>query len=65
MRLQMQEIKSGFFVFQAYPVILGDIDNNGSLSAQIIHQFIPNTKSKLVIQVEDSYIYHAFVLYIE
>ncbi len=39
------------FPIQAYPVILGDIDNTGSLSAQIIHQFFPNSKSKLVVQV--------------
>ena len=37
--------------FQAYPVILGDIDNSGSLSAQVIHQFAQNLKSKLVVQV--------------
>eukprot|EP00794_Sanderia_malayensis_P011233 gene11233-12412_t len=37
---------------EAYPVILGDIDNAGSMSAQIIHQFFPNSKSKLVIQTQ-------------
>jgi len=39
---------------EAYPVILGDIDNSGSLSAQIIHQFAQNVKSKLVIQTQKS-----------
>jgi len=35
---------------EAYPVILGDIDNSGSLSAQIIHQFSQRIKGKCVVQ---------------
>ena len=44
---------SFFFIFilKAYPVILGDIDNSGSLSAQIIHQFSQRIKGKCVVQV--------------
>ena len=52
-----------FFCFQAYPVILGDIDNSGSLSAQIIHQFAQNVKSKLVIQVSTFHLECIFLKY--
>ncbi|XP_057301132.1 mitochondrial import receptor subunit TOM40 homolog [Hydractinia symbiolongicarpus] len=37
---------------EAYPVILGDIDNSGSLSAQIIHQFTNRIKGKCVVQTQ-------------
>jgi len=37
---------------EAYPVILGDIDNSGSLSAQIIHQFTQRIKAKCVVQTQ-------------
>jgi len=36
----------------ATPVILGDIDNTGSLMAQIIHQFTDRIKGKCVIQTQ-------------
>jgi len=36
----------------AYPVILGDIDNSGSLSAQMIHQFTKRIKAKCVVQTQ-------------
>jgi len=38
---------------EAYPVILGDIDNTGNLQAQLIHQFTSRIKSKAVIQVQN------------
>ncbi|XP_065644018.1 mitochondrial import receptor subunit TOM40 homolog [Hydra vulgaris] len=37
---------------EATPVILGDIDNSGSLSAQIIHQFNKRIKGKCVVQTQ-------------
>ena len=37
---------------EAYPVILGDIDNSGSLSAQMIHQFTKRIKAKCVVQTQ-------------
>lgn len=37
---------------EAYPVILGDIDNAGSLSAQMIHQLSSKIKGKCVVQTQ-------------
>jgi len=36
----------------AYPVILGDIDNTGSLQAQMIHQLTKRMKGKCVVQTQ-------------
>lgn len=36
---------------QAFPVLVGDMDNSGSLNAQIIHQLSPGLRSKMAIQV--------------
>ncbi|RWS17567.1 mitochondrial import receptor subunit TOM40 1-like protein [Dinothrombium tinctorium] len=40
---------------EAYPVLLGDIDPSGNVNANILHQFHPRIKSKLVAQIEDSH----------
>jgi len=37
---------------EAYPVLLGDIDNTGSLSAQMIHQITNRMKAKCVVQTQ-------------
>ncbi|RWS29022.1 mitochondrial import receptor subunit TOM40 1-like protein [Leptotrombidium deliense] len=39
---------------EAYPVFLGDMDPSGNLNANILHQFHPRVKSKLVAQIEDN-----------
>jgi len=39
---------------EAYPVLLGDIDPSGNLNANMIHQFHPRVKSKLVAQFQDN-----------
>ena len=36
---------------QAFPVLVGDMDNSGSLNAQVIHQLGPGLRSKMAIQV--------------
>lgn len=36
---------------EAYPVMLGEIDPSGNLSANIMHQFHPRVKTKLSTQV--------------
>lgn len=36
---------------QAFPVLVGDMDNSGSLNAQVIHQLSPGLRSKMAIQV--------------
>lgn len=33
------------------PVLVGDMDNSGSLNAQVIHQLGPGLRSKMAIQV--------------
>lgn len=38
-------------VLQAFPVLVGDMDNSGSLNAQVIHQLSPGLRSKMAIQV--------------
>lgn len=37
---------------EAYPILLGDVDPSGNLNANIIHQFHPRLKGKLVAQVK-------------
>lgn len=39
---------------QAFPVLVGDMDNSGSLNAQVIHQLGPGLRSKMAIQVSGS-----------
>jgi len=36
---------------QAFPILLGEMDPNGNLTAQCIHAFTPKTRSRLVAQV--------------
>ena len=36
---------------QFFPVMVGDMDNSGSLNAQIIHQISSGVRSKLAFQV--------------
>ena len=38
-------------LFQAFPVMLGDIDLKGNLNAQIIHQFTDALRGKFIVQV--------------
>ena len=40
------------FYFQVYPLILGDMDSTGNLNANIIHQFHPNVRTRVVAQVK-------------
>lgn len=42
---------------ESFPVMVGDMDNTGSLNAQIIHQLAPSVRSKLAIQTQQ----HKFV----
>ena len=37
---------------EAFPILLGDIDPSGNLNANIIHQFHPRVRSKVVAQVK-------------
>lgn len=37
---------------QSFPVMIGDMDNTGSLNAQIIHQLTSTIRSKIAIQVD-------------
>ncbi|XP_025050841.1 mitochondrial import receptor subunit TOM40 homolog [Alligator sinensis] len=39
---------------QAFPVLVGDMDNSGSLNAQVIHQLSPRLRSKLAFQTQQS-----------
>lgn len=39
------------FVPQSFPVMVGDMDNTGSLNAQVIHQLTTAVRSKIAIQV--------------
>ncbi|XP_023233435.1 mitochondrial import receptor subunit TOM40 homolog 1-like [Centruroides sculpturatus] len=39
---------------EAYPVLLGDIDPNGNLNANIIHQINRNVRTKFAAQIQDS-----------
>ena len=36
---------------QSFPVMVGDMDNTGSLNAQVIHQLTSAVRSKIAIQV--------------
>ena len=36
---------------EAYPILLGDIDPSGNLNANLVHQFTPRLKGKMVTQV--------------
>ncbi|CAF1087919.1 unnamed protein product [Brachionus calyciflorus] len=38
---------------EVYPIILGDVDQNGNLNANIIHSFHPNLRTRLVGQIAD------------
>lgn len=35
-------------------MLVGDMDNSGSLNAQVIHQLGPGLRSKMAIQVSES-----------
>ncbi|XP_064900106.1 mitochondrial import receptor subunit TOM40 homolog isoform X1 [Columba livia] len=39
---------------QAFPVLVGDMDNSGSLNAQIIHQLTTRLRSKVAFQTQGS-----------
>ncbi|XP_028678363.1 mitochondrial import receptor subunit TOM40 homolog isoform X2 [Erpetoichthys calabaricus] len=39
---------------EAFPVMVGDMDNTGSLNAQIIHQLTDKMRSKIAIQTQQS-----------
>ncbi|XP_063291918.1 mitochondrial import receptor subunit TOM40 homolog [Pelobates fuscus] len=39
---------------EAFPVLVGDIDNSGSLNAQIIHQLTQQISSKIALQTQQS-----------
>lgn len=39
-------------VVQSFPVMVGDMDNSGSLNAQIIHQITNRIRSKVAFQVK-------------
>ncbi|KAI1297243.1 Mitochondrial import receptor subunit TOM40 -like protein 1 [Halotydeus destructor] len=39
---------------EAYPVLLGDVDPNGNVNANIIHQLNERTKAKMVFQIQES-----------
>ncbi|MGH0176679.1 UNVERIFIED_CONTAM: hypothetical protein FKN15_073286 [Acipenser sinensis] len=39
---------------EAFPVMVGDMDNSGSLNAQIIHQLTTKLRSKLAFQTQQS-----------
>ena len=38
-------------IFQAYPVLIGDLDASGNLNANILHEVIKGLKCKFVAQV--------------
>ncbi|KAG7469242.1 hypothetical protein MATL_G00126810 [Megalops atlanticus] len=42
---------------ESFPVMVGDMDNNGSLNAQVIHQLTSGVRSKLAFQTQQ----HKFV----
>lgn len=46
-----------FLLSQAFPVLVGDMDNSGSLNAQIIHQLSPGLRSKMAIQVSHAWMW--------
>uniref|UniRef100_A0A2I3HVY7 Translocase of outer mitochondrial membrane 40 n=1 Tax=Nomascus leucogenys TaxID=61853 RepID=A0A2I3HVY7_NOMLE len=39
---------------EAFPVLVGDMDNSGSLNAQVIHQLGPGLRSRMAIQTQQS-----------
>ncbi|KAK1332206.1 LOW QUALITY PROTEIN: hypothetical protein QTO34_006878 [Cnephaeus nilssonii] len=39
---------------EAFPVLVGDMDNSGGLNAQVIHQLGPGLRSKMAIQTQQS-----------
>lgn len=43
------------YVVQSFPVMVGDMDNTGSLNAQFIHQLTSHIRSKVVLQVRDAH----------
>lgn len=43
-----------FCILQYFPVMVGDMDNTGSLNAQVIHQLTSAVRSKIAIQVKDT-----------
>ena len=44
-------IECSLLLVQFFPVMVGDMDNSGSLNAQIIHQISSGVRSKLAFQV--------------
>lgn len=54
-----------YFLFspQSFPVMVGDMDNTGSLNAQVIHQLTNRVRSKIAIQVKKKKLYsHVYQL---
>ncbi|NWI38392.1 TOM40 protein, partial [Picathartes gymnocephalus] len=39
---------------QAFPVLVGDMDNSGSLNAQVVHQVSSRIRSKVAFQTQQS-----------
>jgi mitochondrial import receptor subunit TOM40 len=39
---------------EVFPIVLGDIDSNGNLNANIIHQFHKNLRTRCVAQIQES-----------
>lgn len=46
------DVNALLLLVQFFPVMLGDMDNSGSLNAQIIHQITSRIRSKVAFQVE-------------
>ncbi|NXY22625.1 TOM40 protein, partial [Atrichornis clamosus] len=40
--------------FQAFPVLVGDMDNSGSLNAQVVHQVTGRIRSKVAFQTQQA-----------
>lgn len=38
---------------EVYPIVLGDVDSNGNLNANIIYQFHKSVKSRIVAQIQE------------
>nr|XP_021408578.2 mitochondrial import receptor subunit TOM40 homolog [Lonchura striata domestica] len=45
---------------EAFPVLVGDMDNSGSLNAQVVHQVSARIRSKIAFQVRNSGIFGNF-----
>lgn len=38
---------------ESYPILLGDVDSSGNLNANIIHQFTPKVRTRVVAQIQE------------